>query len=68
MPALPVRTNGDIPKELIPGVMRTLAGVVVSEELGIGDVVVGNILGTGCDVIATSDMLRDRALKEEMPC
>lgn len=67
MPALPVRTNGEVPKEMIPDVMRALAGVVVSRETRIGDTVVANILGMGCDVIAASDMLT-ASRKEEMPC
>lgn len=58
MPVLPVRTNGEIPKEMIPDAMRVLGGVLVSEKIGIGDVVVKDILGSGCDVIATSDYLK----------
>lgn len=67
MPALPVRTNGEVPKDMIPGVMRALASVVVSKETRIGDVVVRNILDSGCDVIATSDM-PGNAGREDMPC
>lgn len=66
MPALPVRTNGEIPKELIPAFVHALAGVVVTKAVGIGDTVVPDVLGTGCDVIATSDMLA--ALKEGLLC
>lgn len=57
MPALPVRTNGEIPKEMIPEAIRILGAVRVSEKIGIGETVVKDILGTGCDIIATSDML-----------
>lgn len=67
LPALPVRTNGEVPKEMIKDVMRALAGVVVSREAHIGDMIVANILGTGCDVIAASDMTA-ASCKEEMPC
>jgi CxxC motif-containing protein len=58
MPVMPVRTNKEIPKEVIPDVMRALGKVLVSERIGIGEIVVKDILGSGCDVIATSDMLR----------
>jgi CxxC motif-containing protein len=68
MPALPVRTNGDVPKGMIPDIIRTLGCVVVSEEIHVGETVVHDILGTGCDVIATSDLLGRAAGKEDMPC
>lgn len=68
MPALPVRTKGEIPKQLIPEVIHVLASVVVTKELGIGETVVADILGTGCDVIAASDMLKTAWKKEELSC
>ncbi len=58
MPVLPVRTNGEIPKQMIPDTMHILGGVLVSERMRIGDIVVKDILGSGCDVIATSDSLK----------
>lgn len=58
MPVMPVRTNGEIPKEMIPNIMYELGKVLVSERIGIGDIVVKDILGSGCDIIATSDMLK----------
>jgi CxxC motif-containing protein len=58
IPALPVRTKGEVPKEMIPKIISALAGVKVSKRLGIGETVVENILGSGCDVIATDDMLK----------
>lgn len=58
MPALPVRTNGEIPKETIPDAMRVLGSVLVSHRIGIGDIVVKDIMGSGCDIIAASDMLK----------
>ncbi len=66
MPVLPVRTNGEIPKDMIPSVMRALKNVTVTERIGIGETVVSDILGTGCDIIATSDMLKSD--KEEASC
>jgi len=58
MPVLPVRTNGEVPKEKIKEIMRELSKVVVTERIGIGKIVIANILGTGCDIIVTSDILR----------
>jgi len=57
IPVLPVRTNGEIPKVKIFDAMRVLAGIVISSELDCGDVVVENIVDSGVNVIATSDIL-----------
>ena len=58
VPVLPVRTKGEIPKERIPAVMRELAKVMIKERISIGETVISDVLGTGCDIIATSNMLR----------
>jgi len=58
MPVLPVRTSIDVPKESITRIMRKLSKVTVTKKIGIGETVVANITGTGCDIIATGDMLR----------
>jgi len=50
---LPVRTDGDIPKELIFDCMAALKDVRVVLPVAAGDVVVRDICGTGVDVIAT---------------
>ena len=62
MPVLPVRTNGEVPKEKIKEIIRELSKVVVTEKIGIGETVAANILETGCDIIATSDMLKEENL------
>ena len=56
-PVISVRTEGEIPKWKIMEAMRELKGVVVSRELGCGDVVLEDLSGTGVRVIATSDIL-----------
>jgi len=58
IPVLPVRTNGEVPKEKVTEIIRELSKVVITEKIGIGEIVAADILGTGCDVIATSDILR----------
>ena len=62
MPVLPVRTNGEVPKEKIKEIIRELSKVVITEKIGIGETVAANILGTGCDIIATSNMLKEESL------
>jgi CxxC motif-containing protein len=59
MPVLPVRTNGEVPKEKIKEIIRELSKIVITEKIGIGETVAANILGTGCDIIATSNMLKE---------
>jgi len=59
MPVLPVRTNGEVPKGKMTEIIRELSKVVITEKIGIGETVAANILGTGCDIIATSNMLRE---------
>jgi CxxC motif-containing protein len=59
MPVLPVRTNGEVPKEKITDIMRELSGIMITEKIKIGETVVANILGTGCDIISTSNIRGD---------
>ena len=58
MPVLPVRTNKEAPKEKIMEIIRALSKVTVTKRISIGETVVANVLETGCDIIAASDMLR----------
>lgn len=64
VPMLPVRTDGEIPKEKVADAMRELSGIVVNERLACGDVVLGDVAGCGCRVIATSNILREGSLPE----
>jgi len=57
LPVVPVRTRGEVPKGIIPEIIRELAKVKISERIGIGEVVIADILGTGCDIIVTGNML-----------
>ena len=61
-PVLPVRTNGEVPKEKIREIIRELSKVVITERIGIGEIVAVGISGTGCDIIATSDILKGEGL------
>ena len=54
MPFLPVRTDGEIPKGRIFDAMKILNKVLVDYKVKCGDIIVENILESGCNVIATS--------------
>ena len=56
---LPVRTDKPIPKRLFFEVMRELAAVVLQAPVNLGDVVIKDIQGTGANIIATRNMLRE---------
>lgn len=53
LPVLPVRTDGEIPKEKLTGAMAQLAGVTARAPIACGDVVLEDLAGTGVRVIAT---------------
>ena len=52
---LPVKTSMPIPKELIFDVMREINSALAQSDAKIGDVIIANVLGTGADVVATSN-------------
>ncbi len=58
VPVLPVRTTGEIPKGKIREAMNYINTITVSQPLGIGEIVVENILGLGADIIVTNDILK----------
>lgn len=55
MPMLPVRTDKEIPKGLLFEAMKALEVVLVEKEVVEGEVILHNLLGTDCNVIATCD-------------
>ncbi|MDR1893978.1 MAG: DUF1667 domain-containing protein [Spirochaetales bacterium] len=58
-PVLPVRTDAEIPKARMREFRKALNEALVSEPLGIGEVVCQNFLGLGANVIASSNILRE---------
>ena len=56
MPVLPVRTKGEIPREMIRTVMGILSAYVLDRKVRCGDVVISDVAGTGCSIIATLDL------------
>jgi len=59
IPVLPVKTSGEAPKDKLNEIIRELSKLVIKERIGIGETIVADILGTGIDIIATSDMLKE---------
>lgn len=56
LPMLPVRTDGEIPKELLGAAMAALAGLRVAAPVRCGQTVLADVAGTGVAVIATCDL------------
>lgn len=56
IPVVSVSTNGEIPKGDTFKVMKVLSSFVLDKKVEIGSVVIKNILGSGVDIITTSEM------------
>lgn len=56
-PRLPVKTDGEIPRDMVMRACRALDDVEVVAPVHIGDVVLDDLLGTGVAVVATSNAL-----------
>ncbi len=54
LPRLPVRTDGEISKNLIFDLMAEMKNVVVEKKVSVGDIIVKNVLNTGVNVVSTS--------------
>lgn len=53
LPVIPVKTSGEVPKNMIRECMRVIREIRIEAPVEIGDVVLKNILGTGVDIIAS---------------
>ncbi len=58
LPLVSVKTDVPVPKPVVMEVMDHLAGVVVHAPVGIGDVIVSDVLGTGSNIVATREALK----------
>ncbi|HJN87909.1 MAG: DUF1667 domain-containing protein [Dehalococcoidia bacterium] len=58
LPLVSVKTDAPVPKQVVLEVMDHLAGVTVRAPVGIGDVIVSNVLGTGSNIVATREALK----------
>ena len=52
----PVKSSKEVPRELVPQMMRVLDSVKLNAPVCLGDVVVKNILGTDADIVVTRSM------------
>jgi len=50
---VPVKTQGDIPKDKIFNIVEELKNVKVMAPVNVGDIIVENICGTGVNIVAT---------------
>jgi CxxC motif-containing protein len=55
---LPVRTDKEVPKDKILEMMQILRSRDIKPPIKVGDVIVTNILGTGANVVACTDLLK----------
>jgi len=53
LPLVSVRTDRPIPKRLIPRAMEVIRGLAVPAPVGLGQVLVQDLVGTGANLIAT---------------
>lgn len=58
-PVVPVKTNKEISKNLIFDVMKEINKTVIDKKLKIGDVVIQNVLGSGADIVITTNSLEE---------
>ncbi|HEW92248.1 MAG TPA: DUF1667 domain-containing protein [Thermotogaceae bacterium] len=63
MDLVSVKTDGSIPKKLIPKAIEYLKGVKIRAPIKVGDVIVENLLDTGVKVVATRTVLEDAILQ-----
>lgn len=56
MPVLPVRTDGEIPKEKIGEFMKFINDIKLDKKVRRGDVIASNVVGTDVSVIATASV------------
>jgi CxxC motif-containing protein len=52
IPLLPVRSNGEIPKDRLMDCMVEIAGHHIKGEVQMGETVIRDILGLGVDIVA----------------
>jgi CxxC motif-containing protein len=58
LPRLPVRSISPIPKGSIKSALAELASVKVEAPVGIGQVILANVAGTGVDIVSSRPMDR----------
>jgi CxxC motif-containing protein len=55
---LPVRTDRPIPKRLFTEVLKELASIELQAPVRVSDLIIGDVAGTGANIVATRNMHR----------
>lgn len=55
-PLLPVKTDKDIPLNMISTAMKEINKLTLDHEVSIGEILIENLLNTGVNIISTSDI------------
>lgn len=50
---LPVKTDGEVPKDVIFDIMKQLNNIEVASPISLGDVIIKNVCNTGINIVAT---------------
>lgn len=56
LPVAPVKSSKPLPKKLLFDCMKVINGYTAAAPLKVGDIVIKDILGTGTDIISTSNI------------
>ena len=56
MPRLPVKTDGEIPKCKIFDIIEEINKININHKIHSGEIIIEDVLGTGINIVATSDM------------
>jgi len=59
-PVISVRTSTEVPKGMIPEVMKAINKSLVEDYLPLNSVVIKNVLSTGADIITTAPMTKGK--------
>jgi len=55
---LPVKTNGEVPKERMFDVMSEINSISVEAPVNMGDIILKDVLGLGVDIVSSKSMHR----------
>lgn len=58
-PRIPVKTNGEVPKDAIFDVMNLLDDITLEAPVTMGDIILSNIANTGIDLVVTRSMEKE---------
>jgi len=65
LPLLPVKTDAPVPRDRCGEIVRRAGAVVVEAPVAAGDVVLADVLGLGCNLVATRTVERRAGLTKQ---